>query len=113
MGQKLEPARFDQLYVLGLDRNGNPRGARFAMLKDGIVSAAMDMNCRILIRQPEAVSAIAMKLPTGRVFGTGKVVSLSIPNITHELYRQILEAARIAAKHENARIDAAHSRNIH
>jgi hypothetical protein len=41
MGQKSEPAGFDQVYVLGLGPNGKPRGARSALLKDSIVSAAM------------------------------------------------------------------------
>jgi hypothetical protein len=88
MGQKSEPAGFDQLYVLALDRNGNPRGARFTVLKDSIVSAAMDMNCRVLIRQPDMVSALGIKLPIGHVFGTGKLklVKLIIPNISRELY---------------------------
>jgi hypothetical protein len=113
MGQKSEPSRFDQLYVLGLDRNGNPRGARFAVLKDSIASAAMDMNCRVLINQPEAVSALGMKLPVGRVYGTGKLVKLFVPNIRRELYRRILETARIAARHEQARMVTETSRTIH
>ena len=83
------------------------------MLKDSIVSAAMDLNCRVLINQREAVSSLGMKLPVGRVYGTGKIVTLFIPNIGRELYKQILEASRIAAKQENARIKAANSRSIH
>jgi hypothetical protein len=59
---KSEPAKVDQVYVLGLDANGKPRGARFVELKDNIASAAIDMNCRVLIDQPEAVSALGMKL---------------------------------------------------
>ena len=113
MGQKSEPARFDQLYIVGLDCDGNPRGARFAVLKDSIVSAAMDMNCRVLISQPEAVSALGMKLPVGRVFGVGKVVKLFFPNIRRGLYEKILEAARIAAKQEKARMETPDSRTIH
>jgi hypothetical protein len=85
MGQKLEPPGFDQVYVLALDRRGDPRGARFNMLKDSIVSAAMDMNCRVLINQPEAVSALAMRLPVGQVIGSGKLVELIIPHISREL----------------------------
>jgi hypothetical protein len=112
MGQKSEPAGFDQVYVLGLDPNGKPRGARFALLKDSIVSAAMDMNCRVLIRQPEAVFALGMNLPVGRVHGTGKLVKLFVPNISRELY-EILDAARIAAEQEKARIEAAIPRAIH
>ncbi len=87
MGKKTgknEPTKVDQVYVLGLDANGKPRGARFAELKDSIASAAMDMNCRVLIDQPEAVSALGMKLPVGRVHGGGKVVKLFVPNIRRE-----------------------------
>jgi hypothetical protein len=90
---KTGAAKVDQVYVLGLDANGKPRGARFAELKDSIVSAAMDMKCRVLIDQPEAVSSLGMKLPVGRVYGTGKVVKLFVPNIRRELYDKILEAA--------------------
>src|SRR3954454_18321212 len=103
---KTEPAKVDRVYVLGLDANGKPRGARFAELKDSIVSAAMDMNCRVLIDQPEAVSALGMKLPVGRVYGSGKVVKLFVPNIRRELYDKILEAARIAAEQSDAEMQA-------
>lgn len=90
---KAAPAKVDRVYVLGLDADGKPRGARFAELKDSIVSAAMDMKCRVLIDQPEAVSASGMKLPVGRVYGGGNVVKLFVPNIRRELYDKILEAA--------------------
>lgn len=113
MGQKGEPSGADQVYVLGLDVDGNPRGARFTMLKDSIVSAAMDMNCSVLIGQPELVSKLGVKLPVGYVFGKGKLVTLFIPNIGWRLYKQILEASRVAAILEKARIEAAISRAIH
>lgn len=90
---KTEPAKVDPVYVIGLDANGKPRGARFAEPKDSIVSAAMDLKCRVLLDQPEAVSALGMKLPVGRVYGSGKVVKLFVPNIRRELYDRILEAA--------------------
>jgi hypothetical protein len=101
MGQKSEPAGFDQVYVLGLGRNGEPRGARFAVLKDSIVSAAVDMNCRVLIRQPHAVSALAMRLPLGHVHGTGKLVRLFIPKVRRELYTAILDAVHTSAQQEH------------
>jgi hypothetical protein len=103
---KNETAKVDPVYVLGLDANGKPRGARFAELKDNICSAAMDMNCRVLIDQSAAVSALGMKLPVGRVHGGGKVVKLFVPNIRRELYDQILEAARIAAEQSDANKEA-------
>lgn len=96
MGKKIEKkesARGYPVFVLGLDPNAKPRGARFSELKDSIVSAAMDMKCRVLIDQPETVSSLGMKLPVGRVYGTGKVVKLFVPNIRRELYDRILEAA--------------------
>jgi hypothetical protein len=113
MGQKSEPAWFDHLYIVGLDRNGNPRGARFTVLKDSIVSAAMDMNCRVLVNQPEAVCAVGMKLPIGHVYGTGKLVQLLVPNIGRGLYKKIMDAAQIAAEQEEARIRAAISSTLH
>ena len=103
---KSAPAKVDPVYVLGLDANGKPRGARFSELKDSICSAGLDMNCRVLIEPPEAVSALGMKLPVGRVHGTGKVVKLFVPNIKRELYDQILEAARVGAEQLDADIKA-------
>ena len=103
---KNEPAKANPIFVLGLDANGKPRGARFPELKDSIASAAMDMDCRVLIDQPDAVSALCMKLPVGRVHGGGKVVKLFVPNIRREIYDQILEAARIAEEQSAAEAQA-------
>ncbi|MBR0703444.1 hypothetical protein JQ599_26310 [Bradyrhizobium diazoefficiens] len=99
---KIEPAKADPVYVIGIDANGKPRGARFAELKDSIVSAGMDLKCRVLINPPAAVSALGMKLPVGRVYGGGKVVKLFVPNIRRELYDKILEAAGPLADGEPA-----------
>ena len=69
----------EEIRHAGLDQavaSGKPRGARFPELKDSIASVAMEMNCRVLIDQPDAVSALGMKLPVGRVHGGGKVVKL-------------------------------------
>lgn len=113
MGQKDEPSRIHQVYILGLDADGYPRGARFNTLRDSIVSAAMDMNCRILIRQAPEVSAVARKLPLGYVLGTGKTVRLFIPRIGPRLYQQVLDAARTARIHEETRIAAVISTTMH
>jgi hypothetical protein len=113
MGQKSEPAGFDQVFVFGLDHRGHPRGARFGILKDSIVSAAMDMNFCVLIRQPPEVSALASKLPLGHVLGTGKVVKLLIPRIENDLYREILEATCAARIREETRIAATISATVH
>ncbi|HZR89131.1 MAG TPA: hypothetical protein VFB02_20170 [Bradyrhizobium sp.] len=113
MGQKSEPSGCEQVYVLGLDDHGNPRGARFTMLEDSIVSAAMDLKCRVLIRQPDAVSKLGMKLPLGHVVRSGTTVKLLIPNIGRELYNDILEASRLEEAQEKARIAAAISMTVH
>ncbi|MBR0731570.1 hypothetical protein ABIF68_003878 [Bradyrhizobium japonicum] len=113
MGQKEEPSGANQVYVLGLDDDGNPRGARFTILKDSIVSAAIDMNCHVLISQPPAVFSLGMTLPVGYVRGAGKVVTLLVPNIGWKLYKQILRASRVASIHEATRIEAAISHTIH
>jgi hypothetical protein len=113
MGQKSEPAGYEQLFVLGLDNHGHPRGARFTMLRDSIVSAAMDMNCRVLIRQPAAVSELGMKLPIGSVFGCGMAVTLIIPNIGFDLYQEILEATHVAEIQEKMRFSAAMTMTVH
>jgi hypothetical protein len=103
----------DQVIVLGLDWCRKPRGARFTVLRDSTVSAAMDMNCRVLIGQPRAVCAPAKRLPIGRVLGTGVVVSLVLPNISRKLYDGILETTRIAAAQDKARMEEQISRTIH
>jgi hypothetical protein len=97
--RKKQP-EFDELYVLRLDSSGRPRGARYAKLKDDVASAAVDMKCRALIIQPKAVSALAMSLPVGRLY-RGRPV---LPRIRRDLYDRILEAARIAAEREKARM---------
>src|SRR5438132_2004546 len=104
MGKKSDKkgsAKADPLFVLGLDENGKPRGARFAELKDNIVSAAMDLKCRVLINPPATVSVLGMKLPAGRIYASGKAF---IPNIRRDLYEKLSEAARVAAEKEDAEI---------
>jgi hypothetical protein len=113
MGQREEPSGADQVYVLRLDDDGNPRGARFTVLRDGIVSAAMDMDCRVLIRQPAKVCAVARKLPIGYVLGSGKVVTLFLPNVRRELYVAILAAERLAAQQDCLQVAGPLLRTIH
>jgi len=59
------------------------------------------------------VSALGRRLPMGTVLGTGVVVRLLVPNIRRGLYEAILDAARIAAQQEKARLEAAISRTVH
>jgi hypothetical protein len=79
------------VFAFGLDENGKPIGARFSQgLNDRLVSAALDMNCRVIQNHSAAFTALGMKLPVGRVYASGKAF---IPNIRRDLYDK-LEAAR-------------------
>jgi hypothetical protein len=79
------------VFAFGLDENGKPRGAKFSQgLNDQLVSAALDMNCRVIQNHSAAFTALGMKLPVGRVYASGKAF---IPNIRRDLYDK-LEAAR-------------------
>jgi hypothetical protein len=111
MGQSSEPAGHNQVYILGIDERGKPRGVRFTVLRDSIVSAAMDMSYRALIRQPDTVSAVAMKLPIGTVHGAGRRVKLFIPNITWTLYRRVVEAATAAQMEVDGYLEVIIARN--
>jgi hypothetical protein len=79
------------VFAFGLDENGKPRGARFTQgLNDFIVSAALNMDCRVIQNHSTALTTLGMKLPVGRVYASGKAF---IPNIRRDLYDK-LEAAR-------------------
>ena len=63
-----EAAFGNPVFAFGLDENGKPRGARFAQgLNDRVVSAVLDMNCRVIQNHSAALAALGMKLPVGRV----------------------------------------------
>jgi hypothetical protein len=100
---KKKQPEFDELYLLRLDASGRPRGARFVKLKDDVASAAVDMKCRALIHQPKAVCRLAMELPEGRLY-RGMLV---MPRIRRGLFDKILDAARIAARNEKTKMEAA------
>ncbi|MBI3699185.1 MAG: hypothetical protein HY242_01890 [Afipia sp.] len=87
---KTEPAR-GPVYVYGLDENGKPRGARFPEHRDNIVSAAMDMGCRIVIDATPEFSGIATKLPAGRIYSSGKAF---LPNIRKDLLEKLMAAGK-------------------
>src|SRR6202012_5187221 len=79
------------VFAFGLDENGKPRGARFTQgLNDQLVSAALDMNCRVVQNHSAALTALGLKLPVGRVYASGKAF---IPNVRRDLYDK-LDAAR-------------------
>lgn len=72
----------DNLFVFGIDDEGKPRGARFAELNDKVVSAASSMNLKSVHSASAAFRGIAMKLPVGRLYASGKAF---VPPIRRDL----------------------------
>lgn len=62
----------DNLFVFGIDEEGKPRGARFAELNDKVLSAASGMKLKCVHSASAAFKGIAMKLPVGRLYASGK-----------------------------------------
>lgn len=72
----------DNLYVFGIDDEGKPRGARFAEFNDKVVSAAGNMRLKSVHAASAAFNSIAMKLPVGRLYASGKAF---VPPIRRDL----------------------------
>ena len=84
--EKTAPAP-DQLFIIGIDAKGKPRGARFAQKDDRVVNAALDMNLGAVISASSAFAEIAKKLPVGRLYASGKAF---IPDIKRALHDELL-----------------------
>jgi hypothetical protein len=79
-----------QAFVFGLDENGKPRGARFPQgLKDNIAAAAIDMKFNLVHDHSAEFTALGMKLPIGRIYGSGRSF---IPPIRRDLYDKLKAA---------------------
>ena len=76
----------DKLFVIGLDDSGKPRGARFAECDDRVVNAALDMRLSCIHPASTVFAELAMKLPQGRLYASGKTF---IPNIRRDLYDKL------------------------
>jgi hypothetical protein len=81
--KKANEVKVDQLFVLGRNENGKPRGARFPEVKDDIVTAALRLNCTVVHPASASFAAVAMKLPKGRIYASGQAF---IPNIRSGLF---------------------------
>jgi hypothetical protein len=76
----------DKLFVLGL-QGGKPRGARFAECTDIVVNAALNMGLSCVHPASAAFAELALKLPKGRVYASGKAF---VPNIRRDLYDKLI-----------------------
>jgi hypothetical protein len=83
---KKDSVSADQLFVLGLDEAGKPRGARFKDHLDRTVSIALDMKLTCIHPASAAFAELGMKLPQGRIYASGKAF---VPNIRRDLYDKL------------------------
>jgi hypothetical protein len=79
----------DKLFVFGLDDDGKPRGARFSEFNEKVVSAAGQMKLTSVHPASPAVTEIAMKLPIGRLYASGKAF---VPPIRRDLLGKLKAA---------------------
>ncbi|WP_036053564.1 hypothetical protein [Bradyrhizobium sp. URHD0069] len=85
-----KPASVIPAFVFGLDENGKPRGAKFLQgLKDNIAAAAIDMKFNLVHDHSAEFTALGMKLPIGRIYGSGRSF---IPPIRRDLYEKLKAA---------------------
>jgi hypothetical protein len=84
--EKKAAAASDQLFVFGIDDAGKPRGARFAELNNKVVNAAIDLKLTSVHSASAAFSQIAMKLPVGRLYASGKAF---VPPIRRDLVEKL------------------------
>ena len=90
--EKKTASRPDTLFVFGLDEDGKPRGARFAEFNEKVVSAAAQMKLASVHPASPAVIEIAMRLPVGRLYASGKAF---VPPIRRDLLGKLKAALEV------------------
>ena len=84
------------LIVLGPDDEGKPRAARFpAGQADLVAKAAKAMNLTICKADGAALADLAKKLPTGRLYATGRGF---VPAAGRSVYGKIVEQLKLAGQ---------------
>ena len=79
------------LIVLGLNEDGKPVAARFpAAQRDLVEKAAKAMNLTVCKADSAALAELASKLPTGRLYATGRGF---VPPMRKDQYSQARRAA--------------------
>ncbi len=83
------------LIVLGLDEMGKSQAARFpASQLDPVTKAAKAMNL-VVGKDDAALAELAEKLPTGRLYATGRGF---VPPVRRNLYDKIVEQLKLAGQ---------------
>src|SRR5690242_13230500 len=76
----------DKFFVFGIDGDGKPRGARFSDFNDRALKFALEIGMIGVHPASPAFTEHAMKLPTGRLYASGKAF---IPNIRRDLVEKL------------------------
>jgi hypothetical protein len=76
----------DALFVFGIDDAGKPRGARFTEFNEKIRNVAAEMMLSSVYPASAAFTDVAMKLPAGRLYASGKAF---IPSIRRDLLQKL------------------------
>ena len=85
-----------ELIVLGRDEAGKPRAARFPTGHDGLVAkAAKAMNLAVCKAESADVAELAKKLPSGRLYSTGRGF---VPSVGRSLYDRLVEQLKLAGQ---------------
>ena len=84
------------LIVLGLGEQGKPQAARFpASQADLATKAAKAMNLMVGKAEGAALAELAGKLPTGRLYATGRGF---VPPVRRNLYDKLVEQLKLAGQ---------------
>ena len=76
----------DQFFVFGVDNAGKARGARFTEFNDRALKFALDTGLVGVHPASPAFAELAMKLPVGRLYASGKAF---IPNIRRDAVKEL------------------------
>jgi hypothetical protein len=84
------------LIVLGRDEGGKPQAARFpAGHHDLVAKAAKAMGLTVCTAESADVAELAKKLPTGRLYSTGRGF---VPPVGRSLYGKLVEQLKLAGQ---------------
>jgi len=78
--------------VLGFDNKGKPRGARFAEYNERVLNFVSDLMLTSVYPASAAFTEVAMKLPPGRIYASGKAF---IPPIKRDLVEKLAHVLNV------------------
>jgi hypothetical protein len=92
-----------ELIVLGRDEAGKPRAARFPASQANLVAkAAKATNLTVCTAEGAALAELAKKLPSGRLYATGRGF---VPSVGRNLYVKIVEQLNLTGQLVAGEID--------